>query len=118
VHRQPHQRRADPAVTRRYACPRCGQAGHTAAECDARVTRLDTRELLELRALVLEELGATLLGGGEPDHLQAVLGVLRGVEARMARESDAPVPSFGRRQTLAASARREAPAAGRRSHLG
>ena len=104
--RQPHQRRADPAVARRYACPVCGEAGHTAAECDARVARLDSRQLLDLRALVLEELGATLLGGGDRDHLQAVLGVLRGVEARMAREGDGPVPTFSRRQALAAEARR------------
>ena len=103
--RQPHQARADPAVTPRYACPHCGEDGHTAAECDARVTHLDGPELHRLRALVLEELGAAMLGGGDRQHLEAVVVVLRGVEARLAREGEGPVPSFGHRQTLAAEAR-------------
>ena len=47
-----------------------------------------------------------MLNGGDPAHLQAVV-VLRGVEARpLAREAEGPVPSFGRREALAAEARR------------
>ena len=99
--RQPHQRRADPSLVRSFRCPRCA-GEHAAAECDAGVTTLDARELRRLRVLVLEEIAAAVRADAGRDHLDQVLAVLAGVDARIAREADRPAPSAARRLTIAA----------------
>jgi hypothetical protein len=98
--RMPYQARSDPTVVRRYQCPRYS-GDHTSAECQAQVAALDAVTLTNLRQRVLEELGAALLAGAPRDHIDAVVVVLRGIEARISREQDAPTPTRQRRARIA-----------------
>ena len=98
--RQPYQKdRVSDQVRRIYRCPRCGQAHHR-DECLANVTDLDPAILANLRTRVLEEIGRSLLDDAPRDHLDGILRVLRGIEARLSREQDTP-PTVQRRQQLA-----------------
>ena len=98
--RQPHQKRAPADVTRKFSCPKCG-GPHSRAECDAGVTRLGMAELRRLRQLLAEELVHALLYDAPREHANAVLEHLAAVEARIARESDSPMPTLTRRAMLA-----------------
>jgi hypothetical protein len=97
--RQPGQRRADPALTVRYACPRCGGA-HPAAECGVLAVReLDAIGLRRLRRAVLEELGRLVLARESTEDMGRLLAA---IDSRLAREDGDRGPSLERRQRLAA----------------
>ena len=81
--------RRDPApVSTRYACPRCG-GDHRADEHGVanlgEFRRLDAHELRQLRADVLEELGAAVVAGAEAAHVEQVAALLSAVDARLER---------------------------------
>ena len=71
----PHQARADPPSPPAAPARTTARTAHR-RRVRARVTHLDGLELHRLRALVLEELGAAMLGGGDRQHLEAVVVVL------------------------------------------
>ena len=82
----------DPTVVRRFACPHCG-GEHTAQECAGGVLTLTGPQLGKLRVAVLEELASALLARADHAHVEAVLDVYAGIQARLAREGDQPLPS-------------------------
>lgn len=98
--RQPHQRRADPTLTRTFSCPRCGQAGHSAQECAGAgsVTALTSVELENLRRLVSIELGHAMIAGAPHRDIDAMLDVLTAIEVRRSRDDGVPLPRLPRRQ--------------------